>query len=151
MLKLVKKPTVIVPVSISPDSKIFRQTKDKLIEVKEKFNMPIPTHIHFYLTAELIEKMKNLKAVLQEYNLSELNFISSTIKDKEHSYVELYVEDKPLISSIYNECNKKNYTFEDKHFMINLNKSRNCSFKASFLYNNENSYFEFYSQCFDVI
>lgn len=151
MLKLVRKPTVIVPVSsVSYSRKGRYYTEDKKIEVKKNFDMPIPTHVHFYLTPQLILKMKNLKNVLKEYHLSELKFISSTIKEDQHSYVELYTEDEKLNSSFYNEDTKNLLTFEDKHFMIKLDKARNYSFQASFLYANEKTCFEFYTQFFEL-
>lgn len=112
-------------------------------EVQHNFDMPIPTYVVLHLTDKLYDKMKTMQLLLKEHKISSIEIISSTIKDTEHSTVDLYYDDKPIKLAHYHEVDKDIPVFDIHTFMLKTTKRTGGKWVASFLYCNDSDTFPF--------
>jgi hypothetical protein len=102
--------------------------------VLRTFKMPIPTHVKLNLQPSLIDKMKKVKQIMKEQELSNSSFISSFRRDTEHSNVELLYDSKEIIISKYEDFDRLFNTFDNQCFTLTCDSIYKNTFTAQFIY-----------------
>ena len=110
--------------------------------------MPIPTDIKIYFTDELIKKAQTIKQLMIDHSLNEIRTISSTIKDNNHSYIELYLDKHLIQTSKYEDFDRLFDTFKKDSFNLVADSFYKNSFYVNFLYCNGGSEVSFKSERF---
>jgi hypothetical protein len=140
--------TILVPISrLSGKNNLNSQA-----EITKKFGMPIPHYASLTLTDDLVTKMKEVQGLLEQYKVSEISFISSTVKEQSHSTVRLYNDsEQEIIIKSYEEIKKQYPVFEDRHFNLTTSRIHSGKFVAEFMYSNDNGGdFVFETNSFDL-
>lgn len=121
-------------------------------DIEATFCMPVPTDIKIYFTEDLVKKSQTMKNLMVDHKLNEIRTISSTIKDKHHSYVELYLETHLIQTSKYEDFDRLFNTFEKDIFnlIINSHSQHHNLFYITFLYCNGGSEVLFKSEKFMI-
>lgn len=117
--------------------------------IEANFRMPVPTDIKIYFTEDLVKKAQTMKQLMVDHKLNEIRTISSTVKDKHHSYIELYLDKHLIQTSKYEDFDRLFDTFEKDRFNLIIN-SQSSRFYITFLYCNGGSEFLFKSEKFMI-
>ena len=118
--------------------------------IESNFRMPVPTGIKIYFTDELIKKAQIIKQLMLDHHLNEIRTISSTIKDDNHSYIELYLDKHLIQASKYEDFDRLFYTFQKDSFNLIASSSSINLFYINFLYRSSSSEVLFKSQSFMI-
>ena len=116
--------------------------------IEANFRMPVPTDIKIYFTKELIKKAQTIKQLMIDHSLNEIRTISSTIKDTNHSYIELYLDKHLIQISKYEDFDRLFNTFKKDSFNLIADSFYKNSFYVNFLYCNGGSEVSFKSERF---
>lgn len=117
-------------------------------DIEANFRMPVPTDMHIHFTDELVKKAQTMKQLMVDHKLNEIRTISSTIKDTNHSYIELYVDTHLIQTSKYEDFDRLFDTFEKDKFNLIINCQHHNLFYITFLYYNGGSEVLFKSEKF---
>lgn len=123
----------IIDVKIQWTRKNYDAAKEKTIV--EAFQMPIPTEVKLFLTDLTLDKMKEAAQLTSSFRFNKIEFISSTLKNTEHSKVEFYKNGQIIMPAQYEDMERYVDIVDSDHFSI-IKTSHNKSFVAKFLYSN---------------
>ena len=111
-------------------------TAEKHQWVIDNFKMPIPNKVRLHLCDTTIKKMKEASALTSNHKFNEISFISTTRKDSEHCFVELFRNDHLIEVSQYEDFDRYFDTFDSTKFNISSTSFHTNAFHASFHFTN---------------
>ena len=119
--------------------------------IVKKFGMKIPTQVRINFTEDLLKRMMATPKVMESNRFNTVEYISSTRRDNEHSFIELFDEKNEIIEcSKYDDFDTQFNTFDEESFSIVCQSIYDYSFEINMLYVNSWTEFPFSTKRFSL-
>lgn len=137
---------------IVPVSRHYRCSEKENIQeyVQSVFKMPIPSHVHVFLTDKMIDKMKNVQRLMVEHHLTTIEFLTSYCTEEDPSYVELYKNDEKLAISQYEDFDRMWDTIKTTSLHMTCESFQSNKFSIQLIYAAGYTEFVFSTNFFDI-
>lgn len=119
-------------ISVNINRREITETDEEILSI---FKMKLPTRIELHLTDNIINKMKKIQNFIEEDNLSNVEFYSSSKsrRNPDSSFAVFYDGDDILKTSQYEDFDKMYDTIDDG-FKITCSWFHSKKFTLQFLY-----------------
>jgi hypothetical protein len=105
-------------IEVDTRSRFEGYTSEKHEWVINSFKMPIPNKVRLHLCDGTLHKMREAIVLTNSFKFNEIRFISTTHKDPEHCFVELFRDEHLIEVSLYEDFDRYFETFDSHHFSI---------------------------------
>lgn len=120
-------------ISVNINRRDIHETDEEILSI---FKMKLPTRIELHLTDKIINKMKKIQHFIEDDNLSNVEFYSSSKsrRNPDSSFAVFYDGDEVLKTSQYEDFDRMYDTIELDGFKITCSWFHSKKFTLQFLY-----------------